>query len=197
MPKIKDRTGIRYGRLVAIRSVPAPEEYSNKTAYWECLCDCGKTVSVQGASLSSGCTKSCGCSKLVNKHLWTRKKGKSFSETGNLQLLYNSYKNNAKQRNKIFCLSLEEFEVLTSSDCYYCGTPPNKAFRNRSSNESATPYVYNGIDRKDNELGYTPKNCLPCCKVCNIAKREMPFEDFLVWLDKVAQFQTRVSIEIL
>jgi hypothetical protein len=51
--KFKDRTGIRYGRLIAKTRI--------KTNYWQCLCDCGIEVTVFTGSLDSGATKSCGC----------------------------------------------------------------------------------------------------------------------------------------
>ena len=57
MSKI-DMTGRRYGRLTVVR--PA-EHIPGKQARWECLCDCGNTVSVDGYSLRRGMTSSCGC----------------------------------------------------------------------------------------------------------------------------------------
>ena len=49
----EDRTGKRYGRLVA-------ERYLGRSI-WHCVCDCGNTVDVNAESLSNGRTKSCGC----------------------------------------------------------------------------------------------------------------------------------------
>lgn len=49
----KDRTGIRYGRLVA-------RQYLGKSK-WLCDCDCGNTIVVYGGHLEDGHTKSCGC----------------------------------------------------------------------------------------------------------------------------------------
>ncbi len=36
-------------------------ERKSSSPYWICLCDCGTTKSIQGGSLSTGQTKSCGC----------------------------------------------------------------------------------------------------------------------------------------
>lgn len=60
MPKFKDLTGKRFGRLVVISR---DEEMSKKhhRSYWLCLCDCGKKKIIAGLSLSNGATKSCGC----------------------------------------------------------------------------------------------------------------------------------------
>jgi hypothetical protein len=59
MSKPEDLTGRKFGRLTAIKIVP--EKSKGDGAYWECLCDCGKTVTVIASSLKRGNTRSCGC----------------------------------------------------------------------------------------------------------------------------------------
>jgi len=56
--KVKDITGNRYGKLVAIRFDHCDEKGN---ALWLCKCDCGKSHVVLGASIRRGNTKSCGC----------------------------------------------------------------------------------------------------------------------------------------
>lgn len=57
---LKDLTGQTFGRLyVVARAVKT--RASNKQAMWVCKCTCGQTVIVDGYSLRSGRTKSCGC----------------------------------------------------------------------------------------------------------------------------------------
>ena len=58
MGKLKDITGQRFGRLVAIRLT---DERKNKEVVWECKCDCGNVTLVQLSALQSGRIKSCGC----------------------------------------------------------------------------------------------------------------------------------------
>jgi hypothetical protein len=59
--KPKDRTGTRFGRLVAIR-IAEKREYAFGNRYaWLCKCDCGNETSVLSADIQSGHTKSCGC----------------------------------------------------------------------------------------------------------------------------------------
>ena len=64
MGKIKDLTGQRFGKLVAIK--PLDEKQNNKLV-WLCKCDCGNETNVIGTKLTSGNTKSCGCLK---KETW-------------------------------------------------------------------------------------------------------------------------------
>lgn len=72
-------------------------------------------------------------------------------------------KKGAKKRNLLFCLSLEQFEKLTSQTCFYCG--------NFSENKE-----YCGIDRVNNNVGYILENCVPCCARCNDVKNDSNFE---------------------
>ena len=53
-------TGQRFGRLKVLRR--AANNSCGQTR-WICFCDCGKTLTVLGNSLTSGNTRSCGCYK--------------------------------------------------------------------------------------------------------------------------------------
>lgn len=49
-------------------------------------------------------------------------------------------------------LDTEFIEKCLSEDCLYCG------------------YLSSGLDRKDNKLGHTKENCVPCCHQCNTTR---------------------------
>lgn len=62
MPKLIDLTGKRFGRLTVIDR--APNRISKcglPNVRWNCVCDCGNEVTVDGSSLRNGHTQSCGC----------------------------------------------------------------------------------------------------------------------------------------
>ncbi len=63
-PRLKDRTGKKYGRLTVIRHAGS-RIYGRSTklkfSMWLCLCDCGKEVTVRGGSLEHNNSISCGC----------------------------------------------------------------------------------------------------------------------------------------
>ena len=67
MPKLIDRTGQRFGRLVVLEK---GETNNLKKVLWKCLCDCGNTALVVSGSLSTGNTSSCGCGvkEAITKH---------------------------------------------------------------------------------------------------------------------------------
>ena len=58
MPKKLELTGQRFGKLTVIQENPIR---MNKKVRWDCVCDCGNLVTVKGANLVNGETKSCGC----------------------------------------------------------------------------------------------------------------------------------------
>ncbi len=62
-----DRTGQRFGRLVAIERAGTD---SNKKVLWRCLCDCGKETIATSGSLVTKNTTSCGCYLIekITKH---------------------------------------------------------------------------------------------------------------------------------
>lgn len=62
MGKVKELTGQRFGRLVVSAFAGmSPKPNGRSRALWTCKCDCGSTVSVDGNSLQTGNTSSCGC----------------------------------------------------------------------------------------------------------------------------------------
>jgi len=77
---------------------------------------------------------------------------------------YNRYKNRALDKNLEFTLSHVEFDELKSQPCYLCGKTINSQH-------------LNGVDRVDNNKGYTLENVKSCCFGCNHIKRNYVLED--------------------
>ncbi len=161
--KLKDITGNRFGRLIAVR---ATNKRKHMKVIWLCECDCGNYVEVVRGSLSSGNTKSCGCydfeRRKSNKYAKNLKSGEA-SFNG---LLYD-YRRRAKSKGYSFELTKEQFRELTSGNCYYCGVKPKQV---NHPKPCVGAYIYNGIDRVDTTKGYILNNCVPCCIQCNSDK---------------------------
>lgn len=102
--------------------------------------------------------------------------------------LYAVYRTTARDRSLEFNLTLEEFRVLTSKECTYCGVSPTKTEtpRKLTNGTDWSDYNWNGIDRVDNKVGYIPSNCVPCCSVCNLAKRELTVQEFVAHIMRIA-----------
>jgi len=99
--------------------------------------------------------------------------------------LFRRYNHDAKNRNLKFNLTFEKFINLVLSNCYYCGSSPSNIVETKKGNGS---FVYNGIDRLDNNKGYTNKNCVTCCKICNHAKARLSQQEFVNWLKNASSF---------
>lgn len=52
-------------------------------------------------------------------------------------------------------LTVKYIEYVRTQPCTYCG------------------YKSTGLDRLNNNLGHTFKNCVPCCKECNVARNNL------------------------
>lgn len=101
---------------------------------------------------------------------------KRVKEGSLLRQLYAHYIQSAERREMDFVLTVGEFQRLVESDCYYCGAKPARLYR---PSRYTSSYVTNGVDRADNTLGYTPENCVPCCKTCNQFKSTLTKEQML------------------
>lgn len=187
MAKRRDRsylTGTKIGRWTFIKSA----KYEDRKTYiyesWLCKCDCGTEREVYIYAILKGKSISCGCYNIeVVKKLknhWLKDPGESCRN--HLILVY---KKGAFKRNLEYKLTIEDFEKLTKQNCFYCNIEPKQLTGRTKYSNTNGDYIYNGIDRVDNNKGYILENCVACCKNCNRAKRVMTQEDFLNWVSRI------------
>jgi len=93
--------------------------------------------------------------------------------------VWRRYHINAKARGLVWELTEEQFDFITASPCHYCRVQPQTISEFKSGR-----FVYNGIDRKNTNLGYTLANVVPCCFLCNHAKGTTPYGQFITWLKR-------------
>lgn len=101
-----------------------------------------------------------------------------------LRVHYCQYKSSDNAKDLGFSLTYEQFCSIVSLPCYYCGVeyelrPVRKNITLRS----------NGVDRQDNLIGYHFDNCVPCCTICNKAKRNLSLDDFRDWMKRLTLFR--------
>ena len=87
------------------------------------------------------------------------------------KVLFQAYKTSARKRGLEFSIDKKYYIKLCDSRCFYCGGQSD------------------GIDRKDNNLGYIKGNCFPCCTICNKMKSNRAESEFLDHIDLVYTFQ--------
>lgn len=196
MTNYMDVTGKRYGKLVATKCVGSvlvgdPAKNQRKTL-WEFKCDCGNTVTKKLAHVAKGDTTNCGCERASRLEALWEKNTLPYGQSS-FNSLYKAYVKTAKGRDIAWGLTRDEFRTITSGSCAYCGLPPSqKRLTNKASNGE---YVYNGVDRVDNSLGYYIENVVPCCGMCNMAKSSHPVNVFLEWVERVYEYQHGVNID--
>ena len=142
--KLKDLTGKSFGRLTVL------ERAANAGAHvrWSCRCECGNAKVVQGASLRSGATKSCGCLSREIAAARARTHGLTHLAEhstwyGMLTRCRNPKSTNYANyggRGITVCQHWEKFEPFLED----MGPKP-------------TPQ--HSIERRDNNLGYSKENC--------------------------------------
>lgn len=150
---------------------PKQKEYK-----FECKCICGnKRVIRQWTLLKSENNKSCGCKfkELKQRFILADDKA-AFNK------IFRGYKISADSRNLDFNLSFDEFKKIVKSNCFYCNVEPKQVSKSKSSS-----ITYNGIDRVDNEKGYTSSNVVACCGFCNVAKNNLSIEEFKMKIEKI------------
>lgn len=117
MRKLIDLTNMKFGRLTVIKRV---EDYvqqnGHRTVMWLCKCNCGNKLIVQGSSLKSGNTQSCGClSKEVVSE--THKKHNNYNLSGEYGIGYTS---NGEE----FYFDLDDYYKIKD----YCWFKNNKGY---------------------------------------------------------------------
>ena len=171
----------RFGKLRIVECLPGSK---NKHRVAVCICDCGNSRMVRVTRLRTGkifqCA-ACAMSEARESGRLTRRKvpvGESI-----LRAVISDYRQNAKRKGIAFELPDKECIDLLKSACFYCGAKPQQFHRAKLGASSA----FNGIDRKNNDIGYVSGNVVPCCRQCNYAKRDMTLEEFFAWVRRAYQ----------
>ncbi len=188
-----DLTGKRFDRLLVVEKRGYKKYPSGgSSALWLVRCDCGKEKVVLGVNLRNGGSKSCGCLKEEQRGLYGKAWALPAGASSRNRIL-DAYKRGAKARSLPWEISDDLFDFLIKQECHWCGLPPLKAERRskESFKYSDTPdavFLYNGIDRVDNSVGYTEENSVSCCEPCNKMKGSMPAKDFVVQAKRIAAY---------
>jgi hypothetical protein len=176
MSKKLDLIGKVFTRLTVIEEIP--ERANDKSVMWRCRCECGNFTAASSRHLNHKQIQSCGCLHKDNTP-------KLIKGESSFNKLYGSYKLRSKRKKIPFDLDKEQFKMLVTDVCHYCGSKPLQEYGDNSCNGK---FMYNGIDRLDSKKGYTSNNSVTCCKMCNYAKLTSSKDQFLNWIEKVYKY---------
>lgn len=186
---------VQFDNLIIIKEVK-----SNKLGRrFLCYCICGGKPIIRELSYLLRITatlRSCGC-VLKKSSIMTPR-------DASINGLMTRYKLSLKQKSNKklkWMLSRNEFVKLIFDNCFYCDKEPFNSFnryatkngkkldtyvKNIETINNATIY-YNGIDRIDSNKTYVINNVVSCCSTCNYAKRNLNVNEFIEWINGIAQ----------
>jgi hypothetical protein len=160
-----------------------------------CKCECGNEKVVSLSDLYADKIKSCGC---ASKEKNSKKRMdyiramivKSDPKIGSAKVVYKRVYGDGN-------LLFDDFLMLSQLNCFYCGAEPANRFNVYVYNNSHKTFsaerirdgyfIYNGLDRVNNDLPHNKENVVPCCYPCNIAKLDRGQEEFIQWAKRVAK----------
>ena len=194
-PRLFVEVGQRFGRGVVIDTevrIPQPvaSDLNRVLRAARLVCDCGNEYIARIDAILSGNTRSCSCLLDERRRQPWKSRPPGVVARG---IILKGYRRDARRRNLSWELTEEQFDELTSSDCFYCGGPPSTVKKPVATYEGGE-FIYNGIDRVDNSFGYMSENVVTCCKICNRAKSDMPFEDFMTWATRLAAYRSEIRV---
>jgi hypothetical protein len=96
------------------------------------------------------------------------------------------------ERTEEDCLQ-KQIRALGVSPCHYCDWAKIQKIKGKDMNGV---FEHVGIDRVNNNEGYTVANAVPCCSDCNRAKRNLAYSEFLAWVEKVYEYSIKKFMKI-
>lgn len=155
-----------------------------------CRCDCGNECYCSKEKVLKGSKKSCGCLQSEMRQKLGEKRRLQYSEASANER-YGAYKRGAARRGLDFALTKEQFMDISTRPCIYCGAEKTSIYRGNCNRKRNGEFVYTGIDRYDNNKGYTVENSVPCCPKCNKIKLDMDPDDMIEQLKKIIANEKR------
>lgn len=169
--------GTKFGRLTVIKELRPGyrtahlRAIDNRDRRYRCNCECGNSCVRFACQLrgqlkrarSQCCSR--GCANRIAP-----------GEAAFNALLC-AYRTGAARVDRVWELTAEQARAIFQSPCFYCEARPSRV--HQPSNGSNGVFLYNGIDRRDNRLGYTRENCVACCSAHNWMKGKMTEREFI------------------
>jgi len=185
--------GSRVGQVTILKELEIRNKNGSK--YFLCKCDCGKEIKTTAtrlrikhkSSAKYSTIESCGCLRSERR----LSGGKNPPGLNIINKLVSDYITGAKHRGYSNTLTWDEHVYLFKQNCYYCNLPPSNILKAYNSS-----YIYSGIDRIDNTIGYTIDNVVSSCKKCNIAKFSGTQLNFIKWIKSLYEFKETTNILI-
>lgn len=135
-----------------------------KTFIFEC--ECNSEIKAQSSQLKTHSGKCRKCTQKIRPY----------------EHILNELKHSCKKKGKYeMTIDYVNFiKIIESKKCHYCNTLLQFNPYTRDENSKYVSRAYQ-LDRKNNNLGYTVENVVPCCWNCNRIKSDIySYEEFLL-----------------
>tara|TARA_R110002096_G_scaffold66682_1_gene162143 strand:- start:9361 stop:10032 length:672 start_codon:yes stop_codon:yes gene_type:complete len=148
IPKRSDFINLS-GRRIARLFVLAFAGKRGGKSYWKCICDCGNVTVVRSNHLADGGTKSCGC--LTLEKVTTHGHARAGSQTPE----YRSWQDMKKRCENPNSKDSKNYSERGISVCERWSK-----YENFIEDMGVKPSSEYTLERKDNDSGYSPENCV-------------------------------------
>lgn len=147
MPKLINLLGNRYTRWTVI----GPYFHKKNATYWRCRCDCGTISDIETKNLRKGTSKSCGCLKVetAGTHRVTHGESDKTKE----------YRTWVGIKDRCSTNRPKHFKTYKSRGITVCDRWL-ESYENFLQDMGRAPSPKHSIERKDNDKGYSPDNCI-------------------------------------
>ena len=156
MSRLNDLTGMRFGQLLVLeRAEDYIQPNGRRRVQYKCLCDCGCVKNIMGDSLKAGRSRSCGCGVIEANRKRQTKHGMRHTR------LYNVWCSMRGRCNNPNDAAYKDYGARGIKVC----DEWNKdfmAFYDWAMSNGYNPNAPKGectLDRRNNNLGYSPENC--------------------------------------
>ena len=146
----EDLSGLRFGRLQAIRPYRSTNPMKYTPPQWECICDCGKLTYPETRKLVAGKVLSCGCYK--RDKTGDRARTHGLSKTPEYRI-WNQMKQRCTNPNR------KSYKNYGSRGINVC-TAWLASFESFLHDMGKRPSPKHTLERLNNEDGYNPCNCV-------------------------------------
>jgi hypothetical protein len=185
-PKAKDLTGLKFGKLTALRPSGKSNHYG---IIWIVRCECGKEFEKGASELirkprrKNQIPQSCGC-------YGKRNRSPKYKGIGDLShTKFHNIQNSAKERNLLFKITIRQAWNLFIKQNGKCAlTGISITLNPKSVVEGANTA---SLDRIDNSKGYVRGNLQWVHVRINFMKHAMSQEEFVQWCRLVTKYNRK------
>ena len=153
---------------------------------WLCKCECCAIAELTKHDLIHarlGNKRSCGCvSENIKKQIYENRYASA------LTAYVRYYRGLAKRRDISFNLTRDQVGILMQQNCHYCRIQPQNDLKYKMHKNSMKNHVDHkviGLDRVDSNKDYDLDNVVPCCWICNRAKGNETYDNFIKWIQRI------------